>query len=69
MDKNYDPSFQIQNSPVLESNTALTEKSRLRMESYRAENTIKAYNADRLVHIRDGKINYDGPIPKNDNNL
>ena len=25
--------------------------------------------ADRLVHIRDGKINYDGPIPKNDNNL
>ena len=25
--------------------------------------------ADRLVHIRDGKINYDGPIPKNDNDL
>ena len=25
--------------------------------------------ADRLVHIRDGKINYDGPIPKNDNNF
>lgn len=25
--------------------------------------------ADRLIHIRDGKINYDGPIPKNDNNL
>ena len=25
--------------------------------------------ADRLVHMRDGKINYDGPIPKNDNNL
>lgn len=25
--------------------------------------------ADRLIHIRDGKINYDGKIPKNDNNL
>lgn len=25
--------------------------------------------ADRLIHIRDGKINYDGPVPKNDNNL
>lgn len=25
--------------------------------------------ADRLIHIRDGKINYDGSIPKNDNNL
>ena len=25
--------------------------------------------AERLIHIRDGKINYDGPIPKNDNNL
>ncbi len=25
--------------------------------------------ADRLIHIRDGHINYDGPIPKNDNNL
>ena len=46
MDKNYDPSFQIQNSPVLESNAALTEKSRLRMGSYRAENTIIAYNSD-----------------------
>lgn len=25
--------------------------------------------ADRLIHIRDGKINYDGPIPKNDSKL
>ncbi len=25
--------------------------------------------ANRLIHIRDGKINYDGPIPRNDNNL
>lgn len=25
--------------------------------------------ADRLIHIRDGKINYDGPVPKNDHNL
>ncbi len=25
--------------------------------------------ADRLIHIRDGKINYDGPVPKNDNKL
>lgn len=25
--------------------------------------------AERLIHIRDGKINYDGKIPKNDNNL
>ena len=25
--------------------------------------------ADRLIHIRDGKINYDGPIPKDDRNL
>ncbi len=25
--------------------------------------------ANRLIHIRDGKINYDGPMPKNDNNL
>ena len=25
--------------------------------------------ADRLIHIRDGKINYDGPIPKDDKNL
>lgn len=25
--------------------------------------------ADRLIHIRDGKINYDGRIPRNDNNL
>ena len=25
--------------------------------------------ASRLIHIRDGKINYDGPIPRNDNNL
>lgn len=25
--------------------------------------------ADRLIHIRDGKINYDGKIPKNDDNL
>lgn len=45
-EKNYDPSFQIQNSSVIESNTALSEKSRVRMESYRAENTIKAYSAD-----------------------
>lgn len=45
-EKNYDPSFQIQNSSVIESNAALSEKSRVRMESYRAENTIKAYSAD-----------------------
>ena len=25
--------------------------------------------ADRLIHIRDGRINYDGPIPKNDSKL
>ncbi len=25
--------------------------------------------ADRLIHIRDGRINYDGPMPKSDNNL
>lgn len=25
--------------------------------------------ANRLIHIRDGRINYDGPVPKNDNNL
>lgn len=25
--------------------------------------------ANRLIHIRDGKINYDGAIPRNDNNL
>ena len=25
--------------------------------------------ADRLIHIRDGHINYDGPIPKNDSKL
>lgn len=25
--------------------------------------------ADRLIHIRDGKINYDGRVPRNDNNL
>ena len=25
--------------------------------------------ASRLIHIRDGKINYDGRMPKNDNNL
>lgn len=25
--------------------------------------------ANRLIHIRDGKINYDGPIPKDDRNL
>ena len=25
--------------------------------------------AERLIHIRDGKINYDGKIPKNDDNL
>ncbi len=25
--------------------------------------------ADRLIHIRDGRINYDGPMPKTDNNL
>lgn len=25
--------------------------------------------ANRLIHIRDGKINYDGKIPKNDDNL
>ena len=25
--------------------------------------------ADRLIHIRDGRINYDGPIPKNDAKL
>ena len=25
--------------------------------------------ADRLIHIRDGKINYDGPMPRNDKNL
>lgn len=25
--------------------------------------------ANRLIHIHDGKINYDGPIPRNDNNL
>ncbi|MFQ6703429.1 MAG: ABC transporter ATP-binding protein [Alphaproteobacteria bacterium] len=25
--------------------------------------------ASRLIHIRDGKINYDGAIPRNDNNL
>ena len=25
--------------------------------------------ADRLIHIRDGRINYDGPVPLNDNNL
>ena len=25
--------------------------------------------ANRLIHIRDGKINYDGPVPRNDNNL
>ena len=25
--------------------------------------------ADRLIHIRDGRINYDGPVPRNDNNL
>ena len=25
--------------------------------------------ADRLIHIRDGKINYDGKIPKDDHNL
>ncbi len=25
--------------------------------------------ADRLIHIRDGKINYNGPIPRNDRNL
>ncbi len=25
--------------------------------------------ADRLIHIRDGRINYDGKIPKNDDNL
>ena len=25
--------------------------------------------ANRLIHIRDGRINYDGKIPKNDNHL
>ena len=25
--------------------------------------------ANRLIHIRDGRINYDGKIPKNDDNL
>ena len=25
--------------------------------------------ADRLIHIRDGRINYDGPVPKNDSKL
>ncbi len=25
--------------------------------------------ADRLIHIRDGRINYDGPVPKTDANL
>lgn len=25
--------------------------------------------ADRLIHIRDGHINYDGPVPKSDRNL
>ena len=25
--------------------------------------------ANRLIHIRDGKINYDGKIPKDDRNL
>ena len=25
--------------------------------------------ADRLIHIRDGRINYDGPVPRDDRNL
>jgi putative ABC transport system ATP-binding protein len=25
--------------------------------------------SNRLIHIRDGRINYDGPIPKNEGNL